>query len=234
MKNLLLLIALWVTVALTSSQAVLPAQDGAGPTEDAYLSWSAQQAKEIGKSMRSTGRVSAGQGLIHTERAISYKLRATWMTPEVVRATSRLLQLGNRLTDDQARALVAEAEAVGQTVVMVEIDPKEGSGVIPLDWQAFLQPNGLRDGQSGAMAGTNSPKLRGLEALAGVMQRNYNYDVFWVVFSLIDENGKPIFLDSDREAEVIVRIYSKEGKVSWPIPDSIRRRTNQLARRTEL
>jgi hypothetical protein len=208
-----------------------PAQNSAEAPKDSYLLLGAKQAKEIGKMMRANGKVGGGQGLLHTERAINYKLRATWLTPEIIRATARLLQLGNRLTDDQTRALVAEAEAVGQTVVMVEIDPREGSGVIPPDWQAFLQPKGLKADQSGAVAGINTPRLREIKALAGVMERDYSYDIFWVVFPLINEKGESLFADSVQEAELVVSIYGKEGKVSWPIPDSIRKRANAFAKK---
>jgi hypothetical protein len=106
-----------------------------------YLKWSPQQAQTIGRSMRKSGyRKSWTFRGLHTERASNYKLRATWLTPEVIRASARLEQIRSRLSDDATKALIAEAEAAGDTVVMVEIDPDEGSGVIPLDWQAFLQP----------------------------------------------------------------------------------------------
>lgn len=58
----------------------------------------------------------------------------------MIRATARVLQARSRLTPEQTDAIVTEAQAPGGLVVMVEIDPREGSGVIPLDWEAFLQP----------------------------------------------------------------------------------------------
>jgi hypothetical protein len=198
---------------------------------DDYLQWNARQAEAIGNGMREKGRVGSFLGFrgLHTERAGNYKLRATWLTPDVIRATARLLQLSNRLTDEQTKSLVAEAEAAGDTVVLVEIDPREGSGVIPLEWQAFLQPKGLRAGDAGAVTGINTSKLRDVKALVGVAKRDYDYDVFWIVFPLLNEQGKPTFSDAVREAELVVRIYDKEGKVSWPIPDSIRKRMAHLA-----
>lgn len=196
---------------------------------DEYLHWSAAQAEAAGSRMRQGGRVGAGQGLIHTERATSYKLRATWLTPDVIRAKARLLQLSDRLSDEQTKKLVDEAEAAGQTVVLVEIDPREGSGVIPLGWQAFLQPKGLSPGAAGAVTGINTPALRDVKALAGVKKRDYDYDAFWIVFRLLNDSGEPIFSNGASDAELVVRIYDKEGKVSWLIPDSIRKRTTQLA-----
>lgn len=130
----LMLTGFWCTFAFANQQPVRQT--------DEYLHWSAAQAEATGSRMRQGGRVGAGQGLIHTERATSYKVRATWLTPDVIRAKARLLQLSDRLSDEQTKKLVDEAEAAGQTVVLVEIDPREGSGVIPLGWQAFLQPKG--------------------------------------------------------------------------------------------
>lgn len=203
-------------------------EGGAGAYQEEYITWSAKQAEAIGRSMRERGRVGAGQGLLHTERATSYKLRATWLTPEVIRATARLEQIKARLTDERTRALVSEAENVGDTVLMIEIDPREGSGVVPLDWQAFLQATG--GVKPGIVTGANTPGLRDMKALAGVAQRDYDYDVFWVVFPLKSENGEPLFAESTVSAELIVRIYNKEGKVSWKVPDSIRRRSGSVTK----
>src|SRR5262245_61064117 len=74
---------------------------GASP-DRAYLTWTRDYAQQVGRSTRVAGRVAGGQGVIlHTDRAYSYKLRATWMTPDVIRASARLIQLADRLTDDQ-------------------------------------------------------------------------------------------------------------------------------------
>lgn len=100
---------------------------------DDWLTWPAARAQAIGKAAYVTGRVGGlfDTRILTTERSYNYKLAATWMTPDVIRASARLLQLSERLTDGQARALVAAAEAPAGTVVMIEIDPREGSGVIP-------------------------------------------------------------------------------------------------------
>ena len=201
--------------------------------QEAYLSWTDQQAEKIGRSTRLDGRAGGRFDLrvIHTEQAYNYKLRATWLTPEVIRATARFEQLRTRLSDDQTRELGAEAEAAGQTVILVEIDPREGSGVIPLDWRAVLQAKGWQSGMPGSVRGTSTPQLKNTKALAGVVRRDYSYDIFWVVFPLIDDKGMPVFSDSTREVELVVVINNKEGTVTWPVPDSIRQRARALSQK---
>jgi hypothetical protein len=185
---------------------------------DAYLTWTASQAESVGRSSYKPGRVGGlfDTRILKTERSYNYKLAATWLTPDVIRATARLNQLRSRLPEEAARALVAEAEDVEGTVVIVEIDPREGSGVIPNDWESFLQPRGRPDE---AVAGVVTPRLREVKALAGVMRRNYDYDRFWVVFPTKDAS----YLRTDvQEVELVVRIHEKEGRVSWPMPSSLR------------
>jgi hypothetical protein len=192
-------------------------------SKEPYLSWTSDQASEIGAATRATGKIGGSRDdrIADTDHAINYKLRATWLTPEVIRASARLEQLRARLTDDQTRALVAEADAAGDVVIMVEIDPNEGSGVIPLDWRVFLQPKGQRPESPGAIPGIKSPQLRKVKALSGVMRRDYDYDVFWIVFPLV-ENGMSVLPPGTSEVELLVGIYNREGRVSWPIPESIR------------
>ena len=113
----------WFTSVLSVVEALaLVGGIQAGQDTD-YLKWSPQQAQTIGRNMRKSGRVGSKwtfRGL-HTERASNYKLRATWLTPEVIRASARLEQIRSRLSDDATKALIAEAEAAGDTVIMVEI-----------------------------------------------------------------------------------------------------------------
>lgn len=192
--------------------------------KEPYLSWTMAQAESVGKAMRDNGQVGSSFDfrVIHTERAINYKLRATLLTSEIIRASARLEQLRNRLTDEQTRKLVAEAEASGDIIVMVELDPREGSGVIPLDWRVFLQPKGLKAGETGAVAGIKSPQLRNVKALSGTARRDYDYDVFWVVFPLTDENNQLLFSENLSQLELLVGIYNSEGRVSWQMPESLR------------
>lgn len=184
-----------------------------------YLSWSADEAKRIGRAMRVNGRVGGAFDLrvVHTERSYNYKLRATWLTKDVVLATARLLQLSERLTDAQTEELARQGLAAGDVVMMIEIDPREGSGIIPPDWSAFLSVAG--NGRD-AVTGVNTPALEKLKALRGVYARDYNYDVFWVVFPA--ERSAPMFSAGVSEATLTVRVSGKEGRVQFPIPRDYR------------
>ncbi len=205
---------------------------GQNTESESYLAWSASQAEAVGKSMRKSGQIGSSFDLrgIHTNRSINYKLRATWMTPEVIRASARLQQLKYRLTDKQTRELVAEAEAAGETVFMVEIDPREGSGVIPMDWRAILQPKGLSVGSEGAVAGDKSPTFQNIKALAGTARRDYDWDVFWVTFPLVDKNRRSVFLGV-AQLELIIGIYNSEGRLAWEVPESIRTKIKLLSKK---
>ena len=193
-------------------------------SSEAYLTWTAAQAEKIGKSTRENGKAGGNFDLrvISTNKAINYGLRATLMTPEVIRAAARHLQLRDRLTDEETRKIVKDAESAGDLVVMIEINPNEGSGVIPLDWRAFLQPKGLKAGSEGAIPGIKSPHLKKVPALSGLYGRNYEYDAFWVVFPLTHPT-KGAQLSADiAEIQLIVGIYGSEGRISWKMLESIR------------
>ena len=198
--------------------AIPPAGAGqeAAPRDERYLAWSASQAESIGKGTYQRGRVGGifDTRILKTERSYNYKLAATWLTPNVIRATVRLLQVRSHLSDEESRKLVAEAEQVGDTAFIVEIDPREGSGVIPSDWEAFLQPKSQPDL---AVRGTIKPELRDVRGLAGVLRRDYAYDRFWVTFPM-SQGGVPLFRSGHRAAELVVRIQDKEGRVEWPMP----------------
>jgi hypothetical protein len=203
-----------VALILIASGALAQQPTGsfASVPDEAYLSWSAEGAQAVGEQAYKRGRVGGfwDGRVLKTERAYNYKLAATLLSPAVIRASARILQIRSRLTPQQTRELVAEAEAIAGTVVIVEIDPREGSGVIPLDWEAFLQPEGEPEA---AVAGTNRPGLRPLKALQGVLRRNYDYDRFWMVFP----GGNAGYLKPGvRLIELVVRIQDKEGRVEWP------------------
>ena len=215
--------------------AVLPAftqsNINSSTTTEEYLTWNLKQAEKIGQSTVKEGRSGSSFDfrLMGQNKSFMYQIRATVFTPEVIRAAARFEQITNRLSADQARALVAEAEAAGDLVMMIEIDPAEGSGVVPLDWRVFLQPGGFVPGSDGAVAGTKAPYLRSAKVFRGVAKRDYEYDVFWVIFPLVDGNKKPLFEDSVASFELLVGIYKKEGKLTWPISPSLRARMKALA-----
>jgi len=221
------------TLLLSIFLPVLVAGVHAQETGDsnAYLHWSQQEAESVGKSTYHDGKVGSRvlfvwlgvdtRGL-KTERSQNYKIRATWFTPEVIRASARSAQLKDRLTDKETQALVAEAEAVSGTVIMVELDPNEGSGVIPLDWSAFLQPKG-NTSPNDAVRGVQMPELRKARAFQGVQQRNYDYERFWVAFPLVRDDGNVLIGPDKNEIELVVRIYDREGTVTWLVPESIRK-----------
>ena len=208
-----------------------PAMPGTTSTEsvqgdaDGYLTWPGDRAEALAKSTRArdnAGKIWWDTRGVRTERSARYDVAATWMTPEVIRATARVLQLREGLSAEATKALVEEADRPGQTVVMIEIDPHEGSGVIPLDWQAYLLPHTGDNGVEGAAAGTGTPRLRDVRALAGILRRNYSYDRFWMVFPLKNGEGRPLFGPAATQAEVVVRIYDKEARMTLPIPESFR------------
>lgn len=201
----------------------MPSLSGFGQpqvSDDDYLRWTGKQVESIGTAAYRRGRVGGvfDTRFLKTERSYNYKLAATWLTPEAIRATARMLQLRSRLPEAETRQLVAEAEAIQGTVIIVEVDPREGSGVIPSDWEAFLQPKGS---PARAVRGTSSPHLRDVKALAGVLRRNYDYDRFWVTFPL-KKDGVSVLADTDLNAELIVRIHEKEGRIEWPVSGSVR------------
>lgn len=135
--------------------------------QDDWLTWSATTAEAVGKAMRRSGRVGGyfDMRVKSTNKSYNFKLRATWLTPDVIRAGARLIQLQERLSDEETRQLVATAESAADTIVLVELDPREGSGVIPLGWTAHLQPKDRPQGP--VVKGSSMPQLRDVPALKG-------------------------------------------------------------------
>lgn len=219
---------LLILLCLSIFVSVAAAQDA---ESESYLSWTASHAESVGKNMRESSKIGHLIDFrgIHTDRSINYKFRATWLTPEVIRAAARLEQLKNRLTDLQTRELVAEAESAGDTVFMIEIDPRQGSGVIPLDWRAILQPKDLKVGAAGAVLGVKSPKFQKIKALAGTDRRDYDWDIFWVAFPLVDKDKNPLFAADVTKLQMVVGIYESEGRLSWDVPASIRTKMKSLS-----
>ena len=191
-----------------------------------YLTWTKEQATKIGLKWRVAGRV--GWRPVRFEITYSgvyfYELRATLMTPEAIRAAARIEQLRRRLTDDETRALVIEAERIDGLVVFIELNPREGSGVIPLNWHTTLRPKGVKDDSPLEIGGTSTPALRHVKALTRVGPRDYAYDVFWVVFPVRDKQGKLTWETAPNEIELVVGINDLRGRVSWRVTESLRQR----------
>lgn len=222
LRTLFLLLLIFLT-----SSSVSVAQ-----TKEDYLTWTRQQATHIGRKWRMAGRV--GWQFVRWDPPLYsgvcfYELRGTLMSPEAIRATARLEQLRRHLTDDETRALVTEAEKIDGLVVFIELNPREGSGVIPLDWQATLRPKGVKDDSPLAIGGTSTPSLRQVKTLTRVGPRDYAYDVFWVVFPMRDKQGKHIWETPPDELELVVDINDMRGRVSWRVTDSLRQRLLTLS-----
>ena len=203
-----------MTLRLVSATAVFVALTASAAAQEDWINWPAQHAERISRSTVVDGRIAGGRRLLNTERAFRYKVVATWFTPDVLRATAKTIQIRKRLTNQDAQALVTASEQPNSTVIMIELDPDEGSGVIPTDWEAFLQP---RNNPDRAVRGTKAPQLREVGALAGTSPRNYDYDRFWMIFALTTDSGERLFANTDREAELVIRINDREGTVRWPI-----------------
>jgi len=185
-----------------------------------YLQWDAKQAKSIVHANRFSGQVgkSFDFRVTATDRSYNFKLRATWMTPATIQALARIEQIEKALSADDTRKLVEVAMSAGEIIIQIEIDPREGSGVIPSDWVALLGPRSYPSSSPPVVRGSSLPRLRQLPALAPISPRDYSYEIFWLVFPSKGDDGRPLFSDSDREAELTVRIHGKLGKVRWPTP----------------
>lgn len=104
---------------------------------------------------------------------------------------------------------------------MIEIDPREGSGVIPNDWIAVLEPRASKERAYPVVSGHQAPERRSNTAFAGVLRRNYDYDRFWVIFP-VRVDGRPTIPNDATRVDLVVRIHDKEGRVSWPLTEELR------------
>jgi len=192
-----------------------------------FLTWDRKTAFSIGEAWLAKGRAGGffDGRILETNKSYNYKLRATLMSPEAIRAAARMEQIRNRLTDDETKNLVAEAEQE-DLVILVEIDPREGSGVIPNNWRAFIQAKNSADNES--IRGVDKNSLRNYKALQSVIKRDYDYDLFWVSFSFTSKNGVPLWKSVPNELELIVGINEKEGRVRWKVTNELRLRIENL------
>ncbi len=229
MKVFFLFIGIFVAAFLLSNS--LLAQNSSSGSKEAYLSWNAEQATKIYQSWRVKGRVGGffDTRVLSTDKSFNYKLRATLLAPEAIRSAARIEQLGNQLSDDKTNALIIAGEKIESLIVIVEIDPREGSGVIPNNWRALLKPKDIE--QDSAVRGIIRNDLREITTLKGSVNRDYDYDIFIVEFPLKDENGNPFWKTVPTEIELTVGIYNKEGRVSWKVSEALKTRIENLMRK---
>jgi hypothetical protein len=168
--------------------------------ESTFLTWPESKCVQIGKATLRKGSIRGRRTILSTERSHNYKLKATLFTPTMIRAAARLLQIRRHLSDAETLEIVKNAEAAGP-VVLVELDPNEGSGVIPSDWHAFLASG------SQEVEGKEAAELRSQPVFQGVLGRNYDYDRIWVAF--------PDFKGEQNGLKLTFEIEGKRETVSW-------------------
>ena len=69
-----------------------------------------------------------------------------------------------------------------------------------------------------------------MPVMNGLHGRNYEYDVFWVAFPLVDANKKALISPDVAEIQLVVGIYSSEGRISWKMSDSIREKIKTMSK----
>ena len=179
-----------------------------------FPSLTEKQARQRMADFRKNGQVGGSFDfrVTNTDRSYNYKLRATWITGEVAGAAARILMLARGYSEEKARASLLSLES-SKTYILVEIDPREGSGVIPRGWTANFGPRDSSDSQvPGAVLAADSAWRDFLSAFP----RDYAYDVFFIEFP-VNMQGAAL-TSSNTEVELTVRIYDKVGKVRWRIP----------------
>jgi hypothetical protein len=186
-------------------------------SEDSWTALSEKQVRQTIAAARVNGQVGSSWDfrVTSTDRSYNYKLRATHITPTVAGAAARMLMLAKGMPRVEAvKAIQTCAENPGH-YVLVEIDPREGSGVIPRDWLARF---GARGAENRQVTGVVLPDDGVWRTLRMAFPRDYAYDVFLVQFPLVSEDGSSLLGPADNEVELIVRIHNKTGKVRWPAP----------------
>ncbi len=224
MKRYLLFYSAFIIVLFSTYSF---AQTGLDENNLQYLNWDKKTAVSTGELWLIKGRVGGffDSRILDTDKSFNYKLRATLMSPEAIRASARLEQIRNRLTNDETKKMIADAEQEN-LVVLVEIDPREGSGIIPNDWRAYIQAKNSSLNES--IPGNVRNDLRNFKAFQPVNKRDYDYDLFWVSFSLTDKNGVPLWKTVPNELELVVAINGKEGKVKWKVTNDLKLRIENL------
>jgi hypothetical protein len=200
---------IWSTVLCVAAVA-----QGAPP-----VSMSEKEAKQTLAAMRLSGQVGGSFDfrVTSTNKSYNFKLRATWITPKVAVAAGRLLELTKGMNPTDTGEVVKAAAEPNSWLLLVELDPREGSGVIPSGWFAKFGPAGNE-----TLRAVGRPiRLEGVwKSLVSAFPRDYSYDVFLLEFPRTVD-GAPLLRASDPEAELQVRIESKQGRVHWKLPPDL-------------
>jgi hypothetical protein len=185
-----------------------------------YKSVSEKQARNLINSARVNGRVGGAFDLrvTSTDRSFNYKLRATWITQDVASALARVLVAAKGVPEEKALSVLRALDDDDWYYFFVELDPREGSGVIPKDWVArFGSP--AEPGR--AVVGEILPETEIWNLIASAFPRDYAYDVFLV--RVAKKTGDRRTLENtDSKAELTVGIYNKVGHVHWSVPEDRR------------
>ena len=202
---------------------LLAGTEGAqSPSSGSWQDVTEKDARRRLTAMRMSGQVGKtfDTRILSTDRSYNYKLRATWITADVAVAAARLLVVTKGASAETAEGLVREFTSPTWQYVLVEIDPREGSGVIPGDWTARFGP---ADVEGRDIVGEIVPDQAPWRTYVGAFPRNYDYDIFLVRFLTHKTDGTPVLESTDRNAQLTVRIHDKIGRVRWPIPVGVTR-----------
>ena len=205
----------------TPATAASPGGAAASPAaSEPFLRWSEAEARRAVLDARRSG--SAG-GLLDgrvndTHRAYRYKVRATLWTPRALRGAVRLAALRDRLGDAEALAMLAAVEARPLQLASIEIDPVEGSGILPRDeTRFFLQRPG---DEAASVHPVEAPELSALPLFRKFEKRDWAYELLVVAFPRELASGEALAGPAVRALELVVDIAGKVERLTFPIaPD---------------
>jgi hypothetical protein len=216
---------LWPGPALRAAEPAPRAQETAapdaripGPVTAPFLRWSEADARRVVQGARQTG--TAGSRLWDgrvkdTHRSSRYKVRAILWTPRALRAAARLVQLRERLSNAETLALLAAVESRPLHVASIEIDPIEGSGVLPHDeTRFFLQRPG---DESASVRAVEATDITGLPLFHKFEKRDWAYELLVTAFPRALESGEPLAAAGAAALELVVEIGGKGEHLSFPL-----------------
>lgn len=152
-----------------------------------------------------------------TDRSFNYKLRATWIAQDVSSALARELVSAKGVLEERALSAFRALDD-DWYYFLVELDPREGSGVIPRGWVARFGPQAQ---PNRAVLGEVLPETEAWNLVARAFPRDYAYDIFLIRVAKKTGDNKTLEM-TDSEAELTVGIYNKIGHVRWPLPERSR------------